>query len=82
MATSTTDNLGECRMIILEPFNNGNNAILMMKLKRPIEINGHLKTNVGIILEEAQLREMIDGLERLASMQEAARSIGRVIRSA
>ncbi len=75
-----TDNLGECRMVVIRPFNSGNNAIMMMKLKNPVTLGDNRTTHVGVVLEEAQLLEMIDGLNDLAVMREAARSADRMIK--
>lgn len=78
--SSESANLGDVKQIYLEPFDQGQRALLVFEVNRPIHI-GPGKTNyAGAILEERQLLQLFDGLAKLAMVRKAAMPVERIIK--
>lgn len=64
--TSDTANLGKCKEILLDGFDGDERAVLVLRLTKPLRIDGTLRTFAGIILENDRLAELAAALRTIA----------------
>jgi hypothetical protein len=66
-------------MLHLESFDNGKRALLVLRLKKAVIVDGKLTEHVGCVLEEKRLLELVHGLNDVADMRKAVQDASRII---
>lgn len=62
----STANLGSCKELLLEGFDGGDQAILVLSLSKPLQIDGHKRTFAGVVIDEKQISQLATSLMRIA----------------
>ena len=59
-------NLGKCKDVLLEAFDNDTRAVLVVQLSKKVMVRGYSRDYVGVVIEDKQIEQLARALMRVA----------------